>query len=56
MKTALALTAEQEQFWPAIAAELRTIGKLMANRTARARPPYQSTKTPSSGSIGRRHR
>jgi hypothetical protein len=29
MKTALALTAEQEEFWPAIAAELRTIGKLL---------------------------
>jgi hypothetical protein len=29
MKTALALTAEQEEFWPAIAAELRTIGKMM---------------------------
>ena len=27
MKLALALTAEQEEFWPAIAAELRTIGK-----------------------------
>ena len=30
MRTALALTAEQEEFWPAIAAELRTIGKMMS--------------------------
>jgi hypothetical protein len=30
MKTALALTAEQEELWPAIAAELRTIGKLIS--------------------------
>lgn len=29
MKLALALNAEQEEYWPAIAAELRTIGKLM---------------------------
>jgi hypothetical protein len=35
MKLALALTAEQEEFWPAIEAELRTIGKLMkANQKA----------------------
>jgi hypothetical protein len=35
MKMALALTAEQEEYWPAIAAELRTIGKLMkANQKA----------------------
>ena len=27
MKIALALTAEQEEFWPAIAAELRALGK-----------------------------
>ncbi len=27
MKMALALTAEQEEFWPAIAAELQTLGK-----------------------------
>jgi hypothetical protein len=27
MKTALALTAEQEEYWPAIAAELRALGK-----------------------------
>ena len=29
MKTALALTAEQEEFWPAIAAELRALGKML---------------------------
>jgi hypothetical protein len=29
MKMALALTAEQQEYWPAIEAELRTIGKLM---------------------------
>jgi len=29
MKTALALTAEQEEYWPAIATELRELGKLM---------------------------
>jgi hypothetical protein len=29
MKTALALTAEQEEYWPAIAAELRTLGKVV---------------------------
>jgi len=29
MKNALALTAEQEEFWPAIAAELRALGKLL---------------------------
>ena len=29
MKLALALTAEQEEFWPAIAAELRALGKAM---------------------------
>jgi hypothetical protein len=32
MRTALALTAEQEEFWPAIAAELRTIGKMMSHK------------------------
>jgi hypothetical protein len=32
MKTALALTAEQEEFWPAIAVELRTIGKMMSHK------------------------
>jgi hypothetical protein len=32
MRTALALTAEQEEFWPAIAAELRTIGKMMSQK------------------------
>jgi hypothetical protein len=29
MKIALALTAEQEEYWPAIAAELQTLGKVM---------------------------
>src|SRR5581483_2011191 len=29
MKTALALTAEQEEYWPAIAGELRTLGKVL---------------------------
>ena len=29
MKTALALTAEQEEYWPAIAAELQALGKAM---------------------------
>ena len=29
MKLALALTAEQEEYWPAIAAELRALGKAM---------------------------
>jgi len=29
MRTALALTAEQEEYWPAIAAELRALGKVI---------------------------
>src|ERR1043165_7486754 len=29
MKTALALTAEQEEYWPAIATELRALGKVI---------------------------
>ena len=29
MKMALALTAEQEEYWPAIAAELRALGKML---------------------------
>ena len=29
MSTALALTAEQEEYWPAIAAELQALGKVM---------------------------
>jgi hypothetical protein len=29
MKTALALTAEQEEYWPAIATELRALGKVL---------------------------
>jgi hypothetical protein len=32
MKTALALTAEQEEYWPAIAAELRTLGKMLKGK------------------------
>jgi hypothetical protein len=34
MKTALALTAEQEEYWPAIAAELRAVGKLLAQKNS----------------------
>ena len=34
MRTALALTAEQEVFWPAIAVELRAIGKSMRGGAA----------------------
>ena len=32
MKLALALTAEQEEYWPAIAAELRTLGKMLKGK------------------------
>jgi hypothetical protein len=32
MKTALALTAEQEEYWPAIANELRTLGKMLKGK------------------------
>lgn len=32
MKSALALTAEQEEYWPAIANELRTLGKMLKGR------------------------
>jgi hypothetical protein len=32
MKTALALTAEQEEYWPAIASELRTLGKVLKGK------------------------
>lgn len=32
MKMALALTAEQEEFWPAIASELRALGKRLAQK------------------------
>jgi len=35
MKMALALTAEQEEFWPAVAAELRAIGKQLPRRNAK---------------------
>ena len=35
MKTALALTAEQEEFWPAIASELRAIGKQFPRQKGR---------------------
>jgi hypothetical protein len=38
MRTALALTAEQEEFWPAIAAELRTIGKMMSHKNGQKAP------------------
>jgi hypothetical protein len=43
MRTALALTAEQEEFWPAIAAELRTIGKMMSHKNGQKGQP-QPTK------------
>ena len=36
MKTALALTAEQEEYWPAIAAELRALGKVV--KMAKGKP------------------
>jgi hypothetical protein len=32
MRSALALTAEQEEYWPAIAAELRTLGKMLKGK------------------------
>ncbi len=32
MKLALALTAEQEEYWPAIASELRTLGKALKGK------------------------
>lgn len=32
MKLALALTAEQEEYWPAIATELRTLGKMIKGK------------------------
>ncbi len=32
MKTALALTSEQEEYWPAIATELRTLGKVLKGK------------------------
>lgn len=32
MKLALALTAEQEEYWPAIAAELQSLGKVMKSQ------------------------
>jgi len=32
MKSALALTAEQEEYWPAIATELRTLGKMLKGK------------------------
>lgn len=38
MKMALALTAEQEEYWPAIAAELRAIGKLMSPKNGKGQP------------------
>ena len=36
MKMALALTAEQEEFWPAIAAELRALGKALKTAKGQA--------------------
>jgi hypothetical protein len=35
MRTALALTAEQEEFWPAIASELRALGKTLKTHKGR---------------------
>ena len=35
MKMALALTAEQEEYWPAIAAELRALGKALKTSKGR---------------------
>jgi hypothetical protein len=35
MKLALALTAEQEEYWPAIATELRALGKVMKGQRGR---------------------
>ena len=35
MKMALALTAEQEEYWPAIATELRALGKIMKAQKGR---------------------
>lgn len=32
MRTALALTTEQEEYWPAIATELRTLGKMLKGK------------------------
>ena len=40
MKMALALTAEQEEYWPAIAAELRAIGKLMAKQNGKGQSAH----------------
>ena len=36
MKTALALTSEQEEYWPAIAAELRALGKALKTAKGQA--------------------
>lgn len=42
MKMALALTAEQEEFWPAVAAELRTIAKQMPRKSAQRGQPVKA--------------
>ena len=44
MKTALALTAEQEEFWPAIAAELRAIGKALPKHVGKNGAPVNVDK------------
>jgi hypothetical protein len=36
MRTALALTAEQEEYWPAIASELRALGKVLKVQKGRS--------------------
>jgi hypothetical protein len=44
MKMALALTAEQEEFWPAIAAELRAIGKALPKHVGKNGTPVNVDK------------
>jgi hypothetical protein len=44
MKMALALTAEQEEFWPAIAAELRAIGKALPKNVGKNGAPVNVDK------------
>lgn len=44
MKSALALTAEQEEFWPAIASELRAIGKMLPKQSKAQTAPVHVDK------------
>jgi hypothetical protein len=44
MKMALALTADQEEFWPAIAAELRAIGKALPKNVGKNGVPVNVDK------------